>query len=89
MNEYLRKSILDYFDQGGASADYLQSLFDMEDKQAAVQSTEEALRIGALSYASQLGTTVYTDVLIAANGYLAFLKGETNDERLKTDEIQK
>jgi hypothetical protein len=75
MTDALRKSLLDQFNPGSPEVFYLHRLFDLEDS----QTTEEQLRLSALSYASQLGTTVHTDVLIAANGYLAFLKGETNE----------
>lgn len=74
MTDALRKSLLDQFNPGSPEVFYLQSLFDLEDG----QNTDESLRLSALSFASQLGTTVHTDVLVAANGYLAFLKGETN-----------
>ena len=53
-----------------------------------LERSDERLRAIALEYAAKLGTTVHSDVLNAANAYYAFLKGEANEERLKTDEIQ-
>lgn len=83
MNEEMRSEIM-RLPSTISQAEYLQSLFDLEDG----QNTDESLRLSALSYASQLGTTVHSDVLNAANAYYAFLKGETNALTENTDKAE-
>lgn len=75
----LRKSILDLFNPASPQDAYLQSLFDLEDANEG-KAIEYGARISALEYASKLGTTVNTEVLSAANAYLAFLKGEVPED---------
>lgn len=71
----LRTRISDLLNPSSPEASYLQSLFDLEDADEG-KAIEYGARISALEYASKLGTTVNTEVLSAANAYLAFLKGE-------------
>jgi len=77
--EELRESLLARNSEAPEQAAYLSLLFAIEDSclSPSPEYSDPALRLSALSYASQLGTTVHTDVLVAANGYLAFLKGES------------
>lgn len=75
MSDKLRDNIADLLNPASPERAYLQKLFDLEDADEA-SAIEMGQRHTALEYASKLGTTVHSEVLSAANAYLAFLKGE-------------